>query len=89
MISLSKTEVLYQLVPRDSYVAPNIDITRKELNPVLNFTYLGSVISSYALIDKDIDSRLAKAFGRLYQGIWNCHSIKRKTKVRVYRAAVM
>ena len=66
-INIKKTEVLYQ---------PNSTRTREEdimvdgnkLNSVLEFTYLGSTISSDGCIDDEIQRRMAKAsasFGRL------------------------
>ena len=66
-INIKKTEVLYQ---------PNSTRTREEdimvdenkLNSLLEFTYLGSTISSNGCIDDEIQRRMAKAgtpFGRL------------------------
>ena len=68
-INIKKTEVLYQ---------PNSTRTREEvimvdgnkLNSVMEFTYLGSTISSDGCIDDEIQRRMAKAsasFGRLRQ----------------------
>ena len=53
---------------------------------------MGCTILSDAKIDKEIDNRLAKAnsaFGRLYKCVWNNKSLKCKTKISVYRAAVL
>ena len=66
-INIKKTEVLYQ---------PNSTRTREEdimvdgnkLNSVLEFTYLGTTISSNGCIDNEIQRRMANAsasFGRL------------------------
>ena len=47
-----------------------------KLNSVLEFTYLGSTISSNGCIDDEIQRRMAKAnafFGRLRQRLWNNH----------------
>ena len=68
-INIKKTEVLYQ---------PNSTRNREEdimvdgnkLNSVMEFTYLGSTISSDGCIDDEIQRRMAKAsasFGRLRQ----------------------
>ena len=68
-INIEKTEVLYQ---------PNSTKTREEdimvdgnkLNSVLEFTYLGSTISSNGCIDDEIQRRMAKvstSFGRQRQ----------------------
>ena len=76
-INIKKTEVLYQ---------PNSTRTREEeimvdgnkLNSLLEFTYLGSTISSNGGIDDEIQRRNAKAsayFGRLRQILWNNHHV--------------
>ena len=76
-INIKKTEVLYQ---------PNYTRTREEdimvdenkLNSVLEFTDLGSTISSDGCIDDDIPRRMAKAsasFGRLRQRLWIHHHV--------------
>ena len=72
-ISLKKTEVLYQLPPREAYSPPHISIDGTNLNSVEHFTYLGSVISNDATVSKDLDNRLSKAsssFGRLSKSGW-------------------
>ena len=74
-INIQKTEVLYQ---------PNSTRNREEdimvdgnkLKSVLEFTYLGSTISSNVCIDDEIQRKMAKAsasFGRLRQIPWNNH----------------
>ena len=89
-INIKKTEVLYQ---------PNTTRTREEdimvdgnnLNSVLEFTYLGSTISSNGCIDDKIQRRMAKAnasFGRLRQRLWNNHHVSIRVKGRIYRAIV-
>ena len=50
------------------------------------------MISSDAIIDITVDSRLAKennTFGRLYQRVWNNNILKKDPKIRVYKAAVL
>ena len=91
-ISLKKTEVLYQPPPMENYFPPHITIDRATLNPVEHFTYLGSVISIDASTDKDLDNRLSKAsssFSRLSKRVWNNHSLRLITKIKVYRAVVI
>ena len=91
MINIKKTEVLYQ---------PNSTRTREEdimvdgnkLNSVLEFTYLGSTISSDGCIDDEIQRRMAKAsasFGRLRQRLWNNHHVFMLVKGNIYRAIVL
>ena len=90
-INIKKTKVLYQ---------PNSTRTREEdimvdgnkLNSVLEFTYLGSTISSSGCIDNEIQKRMAKAsasFGRLRQRLWNNHHVSMRVKGKIYRAIVL
>ena len=90
-INIKKTEVLYQ---------PNSTRTREEdimvdgnkLNFVLEFTYLGSTISSDGCIDDEIQRRMAKAsasFGRLRQILWNNHHVSMRVKGKIYRAIML
>ena len=70
-INIKKTEVLYQ---------PNSARTREEgimvdgnkLNSVLEFTYLGSTISSNGCIDDEIQRRMANVSAS-NSGLWNNH----------------
>ena len=86
-----KTEVLYQ---------PNSTRTREEdiivngnkLNYVLEFTYIGSTISSDGCIDDEIQRRMAKAsasFSRLRQRLWSNHHVSMRVKGKIYRAIVL
>ena len=90
-INIKKTEVLYQ---------PNTTRTREEdimvdgnkLNSVLEFTYLGSTISSDGCIDDKIQWRVATAsasFGRLRQRLWNNHHVSMRVKGKIYGAIVL
>ena len=90
-INIKKIEVLYQ---------PNSTRTREEdiivdgnkLNNFLEFTYLGSTISSDGCIDVEIQRRMAKAsasFGRLRQRLWNNHHVSMRVKGNIYRAIVL
>ena len=91
-ISLKKTEVLYQLPPREAYSPPHISIDGTNLNAVEHFTYLGSVISSDATVSKDLDNCLSKAsssFGRQSKRVWQSHSLRLSTKIQVYKTVVV
>ena len=88
---IKKTEFLYH---------PNSTRTREEdimvdgnkLNSVLEFTYLGSTISSDGCIDDEIQRGMAKAsasFGRLRQRLWNNHHVSMRDKGMIYRAIVL
>jgi hypothetical protein len=62
------------------------------LKVVDKFCYLGSVLSSTAIIDDDVSARLAKAsaaYGRLSKRLWSDHGIRLATKIPVYRAVVL
>ena len=62
-----------------------------KLNSVLEFTYLGSTISSDGCIDNETQKRMAKAsasFGRLRQRLWNNHHVSVRVKGKIYRAIV-
>ena len=82
--------MLYQLPPREAY--SHISINGTNLNAVEHFTYLGSVISNYATISKDLDNCFSKAsnsFGRLSKRVWQSHSLHLSTQIQVYRAVVI
>ena len=92
IISLKKTEVLYQPPIRVAYSPPHISIDGTNLNALEHFTYLGSVISSDAIVSKDLDNRLSKAsssFGRLSKRVWQSHSLRLSTKIQVYKLSLI
>ena len=50
---------------------------------VVEFTYIGSSISSNGCIDDEIQMRMAKAsasFGRLRRRLWNNHHVSMRVK---------
>ena len=90
-ISLKKTEVLYQPAPGSSYVEPTVLIDDTHLNPVTKFYYLGSIMSSWASLDLEAESRIiiaSFAFGQQKDHIWS-KNIRFPTKCKVYRAVVI
>uniref|UniRef100_A0A8C5P9E5 C2H2-type domain-containing protein n=1 Tax=Leptobrachium leishanense TaxID=445787 RepID=A0A8C5P9E5_9ANUR len=91
-INRKKTEVMYQPAPRKPYAEPSITISGQRLNAVDKFTYLGSILSRSVVMDDELIARLAKAnaaFGRLRKNVWDRRGIRQKTKIKVYRAAVL
>ena len=83
--------MLYQPPPREAYRPPHISIDGTNLNAMERFTYRGSVISSDAIVRKDLDNRLSKAsssFGRLSKRVWQSHSLRLSTKTQVHRPVV-
>ena len=92
LISIKKTEALYQPAPGKAYVPPVVTIAGKQLNAVENFKYLGSTISNDASIDAEITTRIAKAsaaFGSLTKHVWARRAIHLNTKVATYKAPVI
>ena len=91
-ISLKKTEVLHQPPLGGVYSPPQINSEGTSLNSVEHFTYLGSVISNDATVNKYLDNRLARAssaFGSLHKRVWQNHFLRLSTKIQVYRAVVV
>ena len=83
---------MHQPAPGKTYIQPSITINGQCLKSVDKFTYLGSTLSRNVVIDDEADARLAKAnsaFGRLSKIVWNRQGITMKTKIKVYRAAVL
>ena len=63
-----------------------------KLNSVLEFTYLGSTMSSNGCIDDEIQRRMAKAsasIGRLRQRLWNNHRVSMRITDKLYSAIVL
>ena len=92
IISIKKTESLYQPAPGNDYIPPVVLIEGNQLKDVDTFKYLGSVISNTADLGAEIRGRISKAtaaFGRLSKRLWNNRNIRLGTKVAVYRAAVL
>ena len=92
IISIEKTEVLYQPARGNAYTPPTILIEGKQLKAVELFKYLGSIVSSDTSADAEITARIAKAtaaFGRLTKRLWKNRNIRVDTKVSVYKAAVV
>ena len=54
------------------YLEPNITIKGQRLKVVEKFTYLGSTLSKYIVMDDEMNTRLVKvsaAFGRLHRNV--------------------
>ena len=59
---------------------------------VESFAYLGSILSRSVHIDNEVDARIAKAstaFGRLRKKVWERNGLTTRTKLKVYKAAVL
>ena len=88
-VSLKKTEIFHQPTPLEEYYSSHITVGGTELKAVHLFTYLQCTITSDAKIDREVDNRLAKAFGRLYKWVWNSKHLKKSTKISNYQAVVL
>lgn len=69
----------------------DISIEGSLTEQVTNFTYLGSVMSSDGTIDKELGTRVGKAYSAFSSlcRIWYNRNIRTCTKIRIYRAAVL
>ena len=90
-ISLSKTEVLFQIAPVTSPQQPCINIDGTQLKNVESFKYLGSTISSDWTLDMETSARIKKAshaFGRLRNKALQHKRVCLSTKLKFYTAIV-
>ena len=91
-INTEKTEVMYQPAPGNRYQEPNSTEIGQRLQSAKNFAYLGNTLSRSTNIDAEDTNRIAKAssaFGKLKESGWERRGISLRTKVKVYRAAVL
>ena len=91
IISLGKTEVLFQPAPASVAHQPAISIDGIQLKTVDDFKYL-CVISSDGSLDKEISARICKtsqALGRLKTHVLSQHNIMQSMKLKVYRVVVL
>ena len=78
-------------LPQDAHLPPPIAIGQSALTTVHQFSYLRSTICPGSKLNKELDSRLAKAssaFGRLHKTVWNTETSKEDTGVSLYGADV-
>jgi hypothetical protein len=71
-ISKKKTVFMHQPASGKPYTKPSISVAGEELKTVDIFTYMGSMLSSVAKVDDEVNCRLAKAssaFGRLFHTV--------------------
>ncbi|KAJ3590180.1 hypothetical protein NHX12_008134 [Muraenolepis orangiensis] len=90
-INIKKTQILHQPPPNSStsVLPPNISIDNIRLENVDYFPYLGSLLSSKAVIDDEIHHRLScasGAFSRLRKRVFENRDLQAKTKILVYKA---
>ena len=71
---------------------PRVFVESNTQRTVSVFIYLGSTVTNYAKLDKEIESWIGKAnsaFGKLYKWFWNTHAVTIKTKIDIYLAIVL
>ena len=68
-----------------------LKIGNEDMEDVVQFVYLGSVMTVSGDSDQDVKVRIGKAWGAYnkLKPIWNSKQLSTKTKVRVYRACVI
>ena len=87
-ISIKKTNVMGQ----DVEAPLSISIDNQTLECVNTFTYLGSTISSDLQLEKELNTRLARAatvMAKLSQRVWTNNHLSVRTKLQVYQACVI
>ena len=70
----------------------DINVDETTLNPVKEFTYLGSIIASDGHIEAELQKRMSKpsmSFGRLRERLWNNHNVSIRVKGKIYRAIIL
>ena len=76
-INNKKAEVMFQ--PNSTTtMEENINVDEITLNPVEEFTYLGSIIASNGHIEAELQNIMSKAsmsFGCLRERLWNNHNV--------------
>ena len=95
-VSVKKTEILaVQPLPGATPPTP-VQLRQtgehREVKVVHHFEYLGSIVSDDCSLDKEVESRIAKAsraFGSLSRILWYQRKIKRHTKLRLFRAVIL
>ena len=87
-ISLRKTNILAQ----GAESLPVITINNTKLEVVDTFTYLGSTLSSWTLLDAAISCRIAKVaavVAKLNKRLWGNGLLSERTKMCIYQACVL
>ena len=70
----------------------DINVDETTLNPVKQFTYLGSIIERDGHIAAVLQKRMSKAsmsIGRLRERLWNNHNVSIRVKGKICRAIIL
>ncbi len=85
-------KVLHQCPPYQPAIQPNIKVDNTTLEYVDHFPYLGSIISSKADIDSEVNHRLSCASGayaKLRRRVFDDRDLSAQTKLLVHRAVIL
>ena len=91
-LNIKKTQVLYQPPPNQPSLQPIIKVDNTTLESVEHFPYLGSILSSKADIDSEVNHRLSCASGayaKLRTRVFDDRDLRAQTKLLVYRAVIL
>ncbi len=91
-LNIKKTKVLHQCPPYQPAIQPNIKVDNTTLEYVDHFPYLGSILSSKADIDSEVNHRLSCASGayaRPRRRVLDGRVLSAQIKLLVYRAVIL
>lgn len=91
-LNIKKTQVLFQPSPNQPLTQPTIKVHDATLENVDHFSYLGSLLSSKADIDSEVNHRLSCACGayaKLRKRVFDDRDLRPQTKILVYKAVVL
>ncbi|KAJ1138274.1 hypothetical protein NDU88_004665 [Pleurodeles waltl] len=71
------------------YVEPINTAEGEILKAVDKFTYLGSTLSRSVNNDDEVDTCITKAFGQLWQSVWERRGVKLSTKLKMYKTVIL
>ena len=88
-INWTKTKIMHV---GEGHHPPSIEINNQTVEFVSSFVYLGSTVTSTGDVDTEVRRRRGLASGvmrALWKPLWCQRSISRRTKLRIYNAAVL
>nr|AOE48155.1 hypothetical protein [Eumigus monticolus] len=91
-LNTNKTQILYQPAPGQGLRNINVTIDGVRLQEVNTFPYLGSILSSSANIDSEIQHRIncaGASFARLRSRVFDNRDLNVATKILVYNSVVV
>ena len=92
-VNTEKTKLLVQHASnRPQHIIPTVQVKTRIVESVPSFSYLGSLLSSVATCEDEIQNRIRAAhatYGRLTERVFENHGLHFQTKVMVFRAVVL